>query len=375
MSERDKKKKKCDDCQVPNFTKYDCRTCDGEYCSDCTNLKPADCKVILSYCGYWECKACKELPEHCGCGREEKATGEQGKEELIARLVSMVQKLVDRMEEMENKLTAKVEMMGREMLQRDEKMHERAKVTVPVATYATAAAQNAGPGGTVKLISSEEPMAVEQERLKERRLNIIVRGVEEHPNPEEAGFIKKAYDIEQVAIIANIKVPGFSINEYKEAMQQCFRLGKDNTHTKRPIKVVFKTGHEEVRDGLIGGSLMLSQVNKEQGTLFRIQEDLTMNQQKLYRNAWAEAGKRSKSGDEEEWTVVGPKSQPRLLLKRRLDEGKRTSRVERKELEKKKLAEVPPTALQNNLVMMAAKRAREIQDAEDAEREEHDAVG
>jgi hypothetical protein len=41
--------------------------------------------------------------------------------------------------------------------------------------------------------------------------------------------------------------------------------------------------------------------------------------------------------------------------------------VERKELEKKKLAEVPPTALQNNLVM--------IQDAEDAEREKHDAVG
>jgi hypothetical protein len=41
----------------------------------------------------------------------------------------------------------------------------------------------------------------------------------------------------------------------------------------------------------------------------------------------------------------------------------------RKQLEKKKLAEVPPTALQNNLVMMAAKRAQEIQDAEDAERE------
>jgi hypothetical protein len=37
--------------------------------------------------------------------------------------------------------------------------------------------------------------------------------------------------------------------------------------------------------------------------------------------------------------------------------------VERKELKKKKLAEVPPTALQNNLVMMAAKRAQEIQDA------------
>jgi hypothetical protein len=38
----------------------------------------------------------------------------------------------------------------------------------------------------------------------------------------------------------------------------------------------------------------------------------------------------------------------RLLLKRRLDEGKRTSKVERMESEKKKLAEVPLTALQNN---------------------------
>jgi hypothetical protein len=51
-----------------------------------------------------------------------------------------------------------------------------------------------------------------------------VGGVDEHPNPEEAGFIKKAYDIKQAAIIANIKVPSYSINEYKEVMQQCFRL-------------------------------------------------------------------------------------------------------------------------------------------------------
>jgi hypothetical protein len=66
------------------------------------------------------------------------------------------------------------------------------------------------------------------------------------------------------------------------------------------------------------------------------------------------------SGDEEEWIVAGPKSQPRLLLKRRLEEGEKTSKVERKESEKKKLAEVSPGALQNNLVMMAAKRAQEI---------------
>jgi hypothetical protein len=87
----------------------------------------------------------------------------------------MVQKLMDRIDEMENK------------------MHEREKLTVPVATYATASAQNASPGGAVKFINCKEPMAlmaVEPERLKERRLNIIVQGVEEHANPEEAGFIK-----------------------------------------------------------------------------------------------------------------------------------------------------------------------------------------
>jgi hypothetical protein len=75
--------------------------------------------------------------------------------------------------------------------------------------------KNAGLGGPVKFINSEEPMALmalEQERLKERRLKMIVGGVEEHPNPEEAGFIKKAFDIEQATIIANIRAPRYSIN-------------------------------------------------------------------------------------------------------------------------------------------------------------------
>jgi hypothetical protein len=96
MSERDNKKKKCDHCHVPNFTKYNCPTCKGEFCSDCTNLKPANCKVILSYCGHWNCKACRE---------EQNPERDQGRDEILARLVDMV-----------DKLTTKVEMMGREML-------------------------------------------------------------------------------------------------------------------------------------------------------------------------------------------------------------------------------------------------------------------
>jgi hypothetical protein len=257
MSERDNKKKKCDHCHVPNFTKYNCPTCKGEFCSDCTNLKPANCKVILSYCGHWNCKACRE---------EQNPERDQGRDEILARLVDMV-----------DKLTTKVEMMGREMLQRDEKI----LVTTPSASYAGAASMNAGPGGRVRFVSSKEPVALmaKEQDVLERRMNVIVRGVEEISSEWKAeGYMKKAYAMEQVALIAHAKAPEYTWRDYKEAIQQCVRLGKDPTHSKRPMKVVFKPGHEKMRDGLIGGSLHPSQVNKKQGTVFRIQEDLTASQ-------------------------------------------------------------------------------------------------
>jgi hypothetical protein len=102
------------------------------------------------------------------------------------------------------------------------------------------------------------------------------------------------------------------------------------------LGILFKPGHEKLRDKLIGGSLHLSQVNKEQGTVFRIQEYLSASQHKLYKDAWEEAGQRSRSGKGEEWTVVGPKSKPSLLPKKRLEEGNRVSKEERKEAEQDK---------------------------------------
>jgi hypothetical protein len=104
------------------LSRIDSQTCKGEFCSDCTNLKPADCKVIRSYCGHWNCKACRE---------EQNPDRDQGRDELLARLVDMV-----------DKLTAKVEMLEKETLQRDEKI----LVTTPSASYAGAASMNAGPG-------------------------------------------------------------------------------------------------------------------------------------------------------------------------------------------------------------------------------------
>jgi hypothetical protein len=159
-------------------------------------LKPADGKVILSYCGHWNCKA---------YGEEQKPERDQGRDELLAKLVDMV-----------DKLTAKVEMMGREMLRRDEKV----LVTTPSASYAGAASMNAGLGGRVRFVSSKEPVALEpvaliakEQDVLDRRMNVIVRGVEEIDVEWKAeGYMKKEYNMEQVA-----------------------RKGKDPTNSKRPM--------------------------------------------------------------------------------------------------------------------------------------------
>jgi hypothetical protein len=85
-----------------------------------------------------------------------------------------------------------------------------------------------------------EPVALmaKEHDLLERRMNVIVRGVEEIDVEWKAkGYMKKAYDMEQAALIAHAKAPEYTWKEYKEAIQQCVSLGKDLTHSKRPMKV------------------------------------------------------------------------------------------------------------------------------------------
>jgi hypothetical protein len=108
--------------------------------------------------------------------------------------------------------------------------------------------------------------------------------------------------------------------------------------------------------------------------VFQIQEDLTASQHKLYKDAWEEAGQRSRSCKGEEWTDVGPKSKPRLLPKKRLEEGNRVSKEERKEAEQEKLNDIPKMLLKNGMVQRMVERVHKIQDAEDAEQEERDVV-
>jgi hypothetical protein len=82
-------------------------------------------------------------------------------------------------------------------------------------------------------------VAKEQDVL-ERRMNVVVRGESKEIDPKwkEEGYMKKAYDVEQVALIAHAKAPEHSYQAYKGAIQQCVMLGNSPTHSKMPIKVV-----------------------------------------------------------------------------------------------------------------------------------------
>jgi hypothetical protein len=73
----------------------------------------------------------------------------------------------------------------------------------------------------------------------------------------------------------------------------------------------------------------------------------------------------------------GEQSSPQnwLLPKKRLEEGNRVSKEERKEAEQEKFNNIQKKVLQNGMVQRMVERVHEIQDAEEAEQEERDAVG
>jgi hypothetical protein len=188
-SEVEEKNRECGDCTCEGYTKYECSECEVEFCADCRQLKPYEHRAILSYYGNWVCKACGDAMD-----TQPSKAGEEQKEELVAKLTALVEKLLDRVDKMEKLLLEK---------------EEKTKTVSPRVSYASASAHNAGPAGPVIYVDNSqgpaEMMSREQEMIKERRMNVIVRGVEEHPDPEAEGFIKKAYDIRQAATIASMK--------------------------------------------------------------------------------------------------------------------------------------------------------------------------
>jgi hypothetical protein len=137
-------------------------------------------------------------------------------------------------------------------------------------------------------------VAKEQDVL-ERRMHERNWRVEEIDLELKAeGYTEKAYDIEQAALIAHVNAPEDSVCAYKGAIQQCVLLGKNPTHSKKPMKVV----------------CISDMRNKGLCSRFR----KTASQQKMYKDAWEEAGQ----------TVVSPKSKQKLLPKKTLHWGRET---------------------------------------------------
>jgi hypothetical protein len=60
---------------------------------------------------------------------------------------------------------------------------------------------------------------------------------------------------------------------------------------------------------------------------------------------------------------VGPKSKPRLLPTKRVEEGNRVSKEERKEAEQEKFDKIPKKVLQNGMVQGMVERVHKNQDA------------
>jgi hypothetical protein len=63
MSKKDRKKADGENCNTTNCTKYDCQTCQDKFCSTCTEMKPAEYKVLLNYVGQWDCEVCRKVEE------------------------------------------------------------------------------------------------------------------------------------------------------------------------------------------------------------------------------------------------------------------------------------------------------------------------
>jgi hypothetical protein len=118
-------------------------------------------------------------------------------------------------------------------------------------------------------------------------------------------YMKKEHDIQQVKLqplhVSRLQSPGYSIEEYKVAIKQCFRLGRELTHFKRAMKMVFKTAHEKMR--LNGLAETRHWPRSTASKRLCSGEDLTASQQFL-EDAWEEASWWTSLEKSEEWTVA-----------------------------------------------------------------------
>jgi hypothetical protein len=105
-------------------------------------------------------------------------------------------------------------------------------------------------------------------------------------------------------------------------------LGKDPTHSKSPMKVVFKPGQEDWTEW---GNPDTVTGHRVRVTVLRIRENLRASQQKMYKAAWEEADQRSGSEKVEGWILIDPKSKPSIGVAKKETKGREEGEQGREE--------------------------------------------
>ena len=182
-------------------------------------------------------------------------------------------------------------------LEEEEKSdHERLKETVrkETASFAEKLKENlpTKPGKVVTLKEVTD--------INERRMNVVFRGIQE-PSGED-NEQKHHQDFESLCEVA-VRA-GVDGDLFRKTVVRVRRLGRQEEGKNfRPLLV--RLIAPDVRELLLRGNRALKEANKEDNTRYRIDPDLTREQQQKLNDLWDEARKKNESKNGVKYFVIG----------------------------------------------------------------------
>lgn len=153
-------------------------------------------------------------------------------------------------------------------------------------------------------------VVLEMSKLETKKNNIIIRGVKESKKSDLKERNKE--DMASIMKIIEIRDTGLDAEQIEPMIEYSTRLGKNNPeYDHRPILVKLKD--KSIREKLLEakGNTKLREFNITNGTKYRVEPDLTIEQRQYYNNLWTEASAKTSEGNGQ-WVVYGPMDNPHL---------------------------------------------------------------
>ena len=225
--------------------------------------------------------------------RAQQVTAEEKKEEIVqlSQGVDQVRKKVQALEQEEK--------AGQEKL--------KETVRKETATFAEKLKANLAtqPGKVVTLKEVTD--------INERRMNVVFRGIQESSGEAEQ---KQHQDFEKLCEVA-VKA-GEDGDLFRKTVIRARRLGKqEEGKNYRPLLV--RLIAPDVRELLLRGNRALKESNKKENTRYRIDPDLTREQQLKLNSMWDEAREKNKAKNGVKYFVTGMENPE--LRSRKVEEG------------------------------------------------------